>query len=401
MTMSGTGRYRVVIVGAGSAGITVAARLLRAEKSLRGSLAVLDPADKHYYQPLWTLVGGGVAKKEASEREMRTLIPRGAVWIKDAAAAVQPGKKELTTREGRRICYEYLVVAAGLEIRWDGILGLREALRTDGVCSNYSYDFVGKTWECIRSFRGGTAIFTHPNTPVKCGGAPQKIMYLADDCFRRSGVRDQAEIVFASANAAIFQVKKYADTLETVIARKQITTAYRRNLIEIRTLTREAVFEHLDTGEREVMRYDMLHVTPPMGPPAFLRESPLADADGWADVDKHTLQHKRYPNVFALGDCSNLPTSKTGAAIRKQAPVAVQNLLALMRGAPLAARYDGYTSCPLVTGYNKLVLAEFDYTLTPRETFPFDQAKERWSMYVLKKDLLPAMYWNGMLKGRM
>lgn len=214
-------------------------------------------------------------------------------------------------------------------------------------------------------------------------------------------MRDQAEIVFASANAAIFQVKKYADTLETVIARKQITTAYRRNLIEIRTLTREAVFEHLDTGEREVMRYDMLHVTPPMGPPAFLRESPLADADGWADVDKHTLQHKRYPNVFALGDCSNLPTSKTGAAIRKQAPVAVQNLLALMRGAPLAARYDGYTSCPLVTGYNKLVLAEFDYTLTPRETFPFDQAKERWSMYVLKKDLLPAMYWNGMLKGRM
>jgi len=186
-----------------------------------------------------------------------------------------------------------------------------------------------------------------------------------------------------------------------VIERKDIATKYQLDLISIDSVRKEAVFEHVVTKDRETLRYDMIHVVPPMSSPDFIRNSPLAGAAGWAEVDKHTLQHVRFKNVFALGDCSNLPTSKTGAAIRKQAPVAVQNIISLLAGQPLAARYDGYTSCPLVTGYNRLILAEFDYDLSPQETFPFDQSKERYSMYMLKKNLLPKMYWHGMLKGRM
>lgn len=393
--------YTVAIVGAGSAGISVAARLVRASKALRGGVVLIDPATKHYYQPLWTLVGGGASKKEATERDQASLIPEGVDWLQDAVTLFNPEENYLMTEQGKMVSYDYLVVAAGIQIDWNKIKGLKESIGKDGVCSNYSYNYVESTWESIRNFKGGTAIFTQPNTPVKCGGAPQKIMYLADDYFRKSGVRDRSEVIFASAGASIFAVKKYADTLDKVIQRKNITTKYKRNLIELRPDSKEAVFEHLDTNDHEVIKYDMIHVVPPMHAPTFIKESLLADEAGWVDVDKFSLQHKRYENVFGLGDCTNLPTSKTGAAISKQAPVVEQNLLALIKEKPMVASYDGYTSCPLVTGYNSLVLAEFDYNLDPQESFPFDQGKERFSMYVMKKELLPIMYWDGMLKGIM
>lgn len=393
--------YAVAIVGAGSAGLSVAARLLRASAALHGSVVIIDPQAKHYYQPLWTLVGGGVMRKEVTERDQQSLIPKGADWLQESVAHFRPDENRIVTSTGTVIRYDVLVVAAGIQVDWERIKGLKECIGREGVCSNYDYRYVDSTWRSIREFRGGTAIFTQPNTPIKCGGAPQKIMYLADDAFRRSGVRGKTDIIFASGNASIFAVPKYAAALDKVVERKGITAKYKRNLVEIDSAKREAVFEHVDSKERETLRYDMIHVVPPMSAPFFIRDSPLAGPGGWAEVDKHTMRHVRFANVFALGDCSNLPTSKTGAAIRKQAPVAARNVLNVLAGQPLDASYDGYTSCPLVTGYNRLILAEFDYDLTPRETFPFDQSKERYSMYVLKKDLLPKLYWHGMLKGRM
>lgn len=391
--------HKIVIVGGGAAGLTTAARLTKGWLSRR-DVAVIEPSTKHYYQPLWTLVGGGVAPKEDSERPQAAVMPRRAKWIQDAVAEFDPERNRLRTRDGKTIGYDWLIVAAGLQTNWDKIPGLKESLGADGVCSNYSFATVDSTWEAIRSFRGGDAVFTNPSGAVKCGGAPQKIMYLADDWFRKSGVRDKSQVIFASALPHIFPVERYRATLEQVVERKQIDCRFRHELVEIRPQAKEAVFKNLDSGEISSIRYDLLHVTPPMGPPRFVAESPLADQDGWVDVDKDTLRHKRYANVFALGDCSNLPTSKTAAAIRKQAPVVVDNLLAAMQGRPLSARYDGYTSCPLVTGYGKLVLAEFDYDKRPRETFPVDQSRERYSMWVLKRRLLPILYWHGMLKGR-
>lgn len=389
--------HKILIVGGGTAGISVAHRIMRAIGNV--GIAIIEPSEKHYYQPLWTLVGAGIFPREESERDEYSLIPSGVKWIKERAIDVKPERSVVKLEGGREVSYDYLVMATGLQLDWHKIKGLTEALGKDGVCSNYCYSLVEKTWEFISNFSGGTALFTQPNTPVKCGGAPQKIAYLAEDHFQISGIRDRVNMIFASANPSIFSVAKYAATLTKVIERKRIKTMFRHDLIAIDGEAKRATFQNLDTGATVDVDYDLLHVTPPMSAPDFIKQSALADGGGWVDVNKATLQHTRFSNVFALGDCSNLPTSKTGAAIRKQSPVLVANLISQMRGESLAESYDGYTSCPLVTGYSSLVLAEFDYDLIPQESFPFDQSEERYSMYVFKKDILPQIYWKGMMKG--
>ncbi|MFQ5989651.1 MAG: FAD-dependent oxidoreductase [Candidatus Methylomirabilales bacterium] len=391
--------HQIVIVGGGNAGLSVAAQLSKVPT--KPEIAIIEPSRKHYYQPLWTLVGAGVFPKEVTEREEASYIPDGTTWIQDAVTEFQPDDNSVLTRDGKRLSYDFLVVAPGIQIDWDKISGLKENMGRQGICSNYAYEYVDKTWEYIRNFKGGNAIFNFPNTPIKCAGAPQKIMYLADDHFRKSGVRDRTNVIYASAGKAIFGVKKYATSLNQVVARKGIETRYDHNLIEVRAEAKEAIFECLDTGEKLVLPFEMIHVTPPMSAPDFVKQSPLANAAGWVDVDKYTLQHTRYANIFSLGDASSLPTSRTGAAIRKQAPVLVKNLVAAMRGKPLAACYDGYAACPIVTGYGRLIMAEFDYDGNPQESFPFDQSKERYSMYLLKAYGLPLMYWHGILKGRL
>lgn len=390
--------HQVLIVGGGTAGITVAARLKNADPSLE--IALIEPSDKHYYQPLWTLVGGGVFKPEESGRDEADLIPYGVQWIKDRAESFDPNSNTVTLREGGAITYDYLIVAPGIQVNWDKVKGLKESVGQDGVCSNYSIDTVASTWKFISELKQGVALFTQPAGAVKCGGAPQKICYLAEDHFRRSGVRDQIEVIFTLAGPRLFAVERYRKVLEKVAERKGVEPRFRHNLVEIRSGSKEAVYRHMDTDEEIVIKYDMIHVTPPMSAPDFVSSSELANEAGWVDVDKHTLQHTRFANVYALGDASSLPTSKTGAAIRKQAPVLVANLLSAMKQQPATASYDGYTSCPVVTGYDSLVLAEFDYSGQPAETFPFDQSQERFSMFMLKKFGLPALYWHGMLRGR-
>jgi sulfide:quinone oxidoreductase len=391
-------KHQVLIVGGGTAGLTVAARLANASPSL--DVAVIEPSEWHYYQPLWTLVGGGVFDREVTRRPQADYVPLGVQWIRDAVVEFDPVAKTVKTRDGLVIGYEQLVVAPGIQLDWDKIEGASEAMGRDGVCSNYAYEHVPKTWEFLRGFSRGNAVFTFPSTPVKCAGAPQKIMYLADDYLPRKGVRDKSRVHFASAGAGIFGVKKYAQALSKVVERKGIETHFRRDLVAVRAKSREAVFRSMDGGDELVLKYDLLHVVPPQSAPDFVKKSPLASEAGWVDVHKHTLQHNKYPDVFGLGDASSLPTSRTGAAIRKQAPVLVENLLALRQGNALTAQYDGYASCPLITGYGKLILAEFDYDGVPQESFPFDQSIERYSMYAMKAYALPELYWNGMLRGR-
>ena len=397
--MAQTRHHQIVIVGGGTAGITVAAQLTNGWFN-KLDVAVIEPSDKHYYQPLWTLVGAGLAKKESTERSEASVMPRRVQWIRDAVTEFLPENNSLRTRDGQTITYDWLIVASGLQLQWEKVKGLKGAIGKNGVCSNYSYATVDTTSEAIRNFRGGNAIFTNPSGAVKCGGAPQKIMYLADDLFRQAGIRDKTQIIYASALPHIFAVEPYKSTLEQVVKRKQIDCRFRHELVEVRSDLKQAVIKNLDTNEIVTLPYDLLHVTPPMGPPDYIARSPLADKDGWVAVDSETLRHQKFANVFGIGDCSNLPTSKTGAAIRKQAPALVRNLRSLIQGQPPTAKYDGYTSCPLITGIGKLVLAEFDYKKVPAETFPVDQSQERWSMWILKRYLLPFLYWNGMLKGR-
>lgn len=391
--------HEVLIVGGGTAGITVAARLCALPAPPR--VAIIEPSTKHYYQPIWTLVGGGVFPREVSEREEADYIPAPATWIRDAVATFQPEASAVTTRSGATYTYDVLVVAPGIQLDWNKVEGLEEALGKEGVCSNYSYATVDSTWRFLQAFRGGKAIFTFPATLIKCAGAPQKIMWLAEHYLRKQGLRDRSEVIFASAGAAIFGVPRYARALAKLAAERDVITQFRHDLVAVRRRSREAVFRNLDDGSERIIPYDLLHVTPPQSAPDFVKQSPLAGADGWVEVDKYTTQHVRYPNVFSLGDASSLPCSKTGAAIRKQAPVTVANIVSHRAGAPLAARYDGYASCPLVTGYGRLILAEFGYDGRIMESFPFDQSKERYSMWALKTHGLPSMYWHGMLRGRM
>jgi sulfide:quinone oxidoreductase len=389
--------YDIAIVGGGAAGITVASRIGNRSSNL--SIAIIEPSDKHYYQPLWTLVGGGVTPFSASERDEASQIPPGVTWLKDVAIGFEPEANKVLTQSLGTIRYHYLVVCPGIQIDWGKIDGLAESLGKNGVCSNYSKETVERTWEFINGFKGGTAIFTFPNTPIKCAGAPQKIMYLAEHFFRKQGVRDKAQIIFVSAVGKIFAVEKYANALSRIIAERNIKTIFGHNLEKIDAANQQAWFRNLQTNELHSMDFDLLHVAPPMSAPDFIKQSPLANQAGWVDVDKFTTQHVRYKNIFSLGDASSLPTSKTAAAIRKQAPVLVDRLFAEIHQQASEAIYDGYTSCPLVTGYGRLIMAEFDYECKPKETFPFDQSKERLSMYLLKKYGFPFLYWNGMLKG--
>jgi sulfide:quinone oxidoreductase len=394
-------QHQVVIIGGGNAGISVASQLLRKNRKL--DIAIIDPSDKHYYQPAWTLVGGGAFDSNNTVRNQADVIPKGTKWIKQKALAFQPESNTVQLDNGDNVNYEFMVVAPGIQLNWSDVKGLPEALGKGGVCSNYSFKTAPYTYECIKNMKGGKAIFHNPHTPVKCGGAPHKIMYLAADYFRKNGILKNVDIQYWSGAGKLFSVEKYEKTLLEVCKRGNIKLNFMHRLEEIDATNKRAKFVGIGEQNKDTVTwvdYDMIHVVPPQSAPDFIKNSPLANTAGWVDVDKNTLQHIRYNNIFSLGDSSNLPTSKTGAAIRKQAPVVVANLLSAMNQTTLSASYNGYTSCPLVTGYGKLVLAEFDYNNKPMETFPFDQSKERWSMYQLKKVGLPWLYWNRILRGQ-
>ncbi|MDC7995497.1 NAD(P)/FAD-dependent oxidoreductase [Altibacter sp. HG106] len=428
--------HQIVIIGGGTAGIMTAAQLLSQQRAK--DVAIIEPADTHYYQPAWTLVGAGTYDFSKTAKPMASVMPKGVQWIQDKATAFDPDNNAIHTAKQGTITYDYLVVCPGLAYDFSLVPGLGEAMDSGVVCSNYTDP--QHTWEVIKNFKGGTALFTQPATPIKCGGAPQKIMYLADSHFRKTGVRDKSEVIFATAGTVIFGVKEIAKTLMKVIDRKDINIRFYHKLVEVDganniawyELTKDvtaggcvvmAEAENNETiddnfqynykdikvtvqGNRYGIHYDMLHTAPPSVAPDFVRNSALVNADGWLSVDKHTLQHTQYKNVFGLGDVAGLPTAKTGAAIRKQVPVVVDNLHLLMQRDRLGTKsYNGYSSCPLVTDYGKMVLAEFDYdkNFIPdpklKQLLINDSSKEHWRLWMLKKYGLPYLYWNKMLKG--
>jgi len=429
--------FQVIVIGGGTAGIMVSSMLKRKNKNIK--IGLVEPSDTHYYHPAWTLVGANTYNFEKTKKPMCSLIPNGVTWIKEFAITFEPENNKVITKNGNAYTYDYLVVAPGIKIAPELVEGLQEAMDKGVVCSNYTNP--KHTWETLNNFKGGTALFTQPATPIKCGGAPQKIMYLADEHFRKSGVREKTDIIFALPSPTIFGVKVIADTLIRVIDKKDINIRFFHKLVkvdadkkiawyeiekdltgggcvtiadgDIESLDREIQYNYKDVkvtkeDNRYGIHFDMMHLAPPQRAPDFIRDSPLAAETGWVSVDPKTMQHTMYKNVFGLGDASNLPTSKTGAAIRKQAPIVVANILELIKSGGISEKeYNGYTSCPLVTGYGKMVLAEFDYSQQfmpdPKlKQFPLlieDSSKEHWRLWVLKKHILPYLYWNKMMKG--
>lgn len=392
----------VVIVGGGAAGITVAAGLRRHRPEL--DITLIDPSITHSYQPGWTLVGAGVFTAGQTMRKQESLIPQGVTWLRAAVTAFDPDAKQVELADGRRVGYRALVVCPGLQLDWDKVEGLRDALGRNGVCSNYSRQHMEYTWECLQAFRGGAALFTQPAMPIKCAGAPQKIMYLAADRWRirRGRMQRPADIEFCLAGDVLFGVPFFVPVLQETVDRYGIHTRYKHLLKAIDGPAKTALFTVTDPegGTREVAKpFDMIHVTPPQSAPDFIKRSPLASAAGWVEVDPSSLRHARYGDVFALGDAAGTTNAKTAAAVRLQAPVVVRNLLAMLDGRESVASYDGYGSCPLTTAYGKVVLAEFSYGGKVTPTFPMDPRRPRRSAWLLKTKGLPFLYWDVMLRG--
>ncbi len=394
--------FDVVVVGGGAAGIAAAASLLRRRPGL--SVAIIEPRDKHYYQPGWTLVGGGVFDRARTERPMARVMPKGACWIQAAVAAFEPERNRVLLEDGERVGYKVLLAAPGIELHWDGIEGLKDTLGRNGVTSNYLFEMAPYTFELVRSLRAGTALFTQPPMPIKCAGAPQKAMYLACDHWRRANALPDISVEFHTAGATLFGVQHYVPTLMGYVERYGAELSPGSDLKAVDGPSRTAWFERKrpdGSAERLERRFDMIHVCPPQQAPAFVRRSPLADRAGWIEVDPATLQHPCYGNVFALGDACAAPNAKTAAAVRKQAPVVAENALAALDGHGPRAVYDGYGSCPLTVERGKIVLAEFGYGGKLLPTFPFlDSRKPSRLAWLLKEKMLPAVYWELMLKGR-
>ncbi|MBA2659210.1 MAG: NAD(P)/FAD-dependent oxidoreductase [Nitrosospira sp.] len=392
--------FDVVVVGGGAAGIGVAASLLRRRSSLR--IAIVEPSDRHYYQPAWTLVGGGAFDVAKTVRAMSEVIPKNAQWIQAAATGFDPASNLVQLADGRAIGYKQLIVCPGLRLAWEQIEGLEETLGENGVTSNYRFDLASYTWSLVRNLKGGKALFTQPPMPIKCAGAPQKAMYLSCDQWLRNGTLNNIDVEFNSAAPVLFGVAAFVPSLMEYVRRYNADLTFNSNLVKVDGPNRVAYFDIKD-GEGKVKRikksFDMLHVAPPQVAPDFICRSPLADTAGWCEVDQRTLQHLRYSNIFSLGDVCSSPNAKTVAAVRKQIVVVAENLLAAKEGRELATQYDGYGACPLTVEKRKVILAEFGFGGKLLPTFPLDPTVPRFLAWVLKAKFLPWLYWNGLLKG--
>ncbi|KHE00960.1 pyridine nucleotide-disulfide oxidoreductase [Pantoea stewartii] len=392
---------RIVIIGGGSAGISVISSL---RKRLNHVLiTVIEPGEYHYYQPAWTLVGGGLFDLKKTQRPMRTVIPTGVMWCKDRVSRVIPAEKYVMTEQGETVTYDFLIVACGLVLRWGDIPGLEETLGRNGVTSNYRFDLAEYTWHLVKEFRHGKAIFSQPPMPVKCAGAPQKALYLSCDHWLRTGVLKNTDVTFCLAGEVVFGVAKYVPPLKEYLEKYQAKVNFGHNLIRVdgeRRLATFSVSREAGDSDEVTLPFDMLHVVPPQSAPAFIKDSGLSDAAGWCDVDKYTLQHTRWPDIFSAGDCSSTPNAKTAAAVRKQVVVVADNIAALIRNNQPESRYDGYGSCPLTVEKGKVVLAEFGYDGKLLPTFPFiDSSRPGRLAWWLKAWFLPLFYWAGMLRG--
>jgi sulfide:quinone oxidoreductase len=396
--------HDVLIIGAGAAGISVASSLLARSPML--DIAIIDPADAHFYQPGWTMVGGGIFEAASTARTMASVIPTGVRWIKAAVAAFEPDNNQIILEGCRVVKYKQLVVCPGLKLDWQGIEGLNDSLGRYGVTSNYRFDLAPYTWELVQNLKGGKALFTQPPMPIKCAGAPQKAMYLSADHWTRQGLLNNIDIQFCNAGAVLFGVADYVPSLMEYVKKYRIGLNFGETLVSVDGPAKRATFmKNLADGSKEkvVRDFDMIHVVPPQKAPDFVRVSPLADAAGWVDVDPSSLRHKTYANVFALGDVANTTNAKTAAAARMQAPVVAHNLLVSLGQLQGEAKYNGYGSCPLTVERGKIVLAEFTYGGKLAPSFPtwlIDGTKPSALAWLLKERLLPLIYWEAMLKGR-
>jgi len=397
--------FQILILGAGTGGTSVAARLTQQIEA--SSIAIVEPNPLHYYQPFWTLVGAGVVPKEITAKPQAELIPKGVAWIQKSASEVRPKDNKVILHDGSEISYDYLLIATGLKMNWSSIEGLEGNLGKNGICTIYEYEGAQKTKEAIESFKGGDAYFIMPPVPIKCAGAPQKIMYIFDDILRKKGKREGSRIHFVTNGVAMFGIPLFAEALDRLRKEKEINVLFNHKLVKIDAINKKATFSQTELNGEVVTKevhFEFLHVVPTQSAHEYISASGLAhefgEQKGWLEVDKYSFRHVKYSNIYGIGDVAGTPNSKTGAAIRVQAPGVTKNILRAIKGQEPEAFYNGYSSCPLITEIGKVMLAEFGYDGKLLPTFPLDPSVPRWSYWLLKRYILPPLYWYGMLKGK-
>lgn len=396
---------RIAILGAGAAGLTAASRLRRLMP--RARVSVVDGRERHLFQPGYTLVGAGLWTPGDVVVPTARYVADGVEWIREYAAEIDTHANALVTTSGRRVPYDFLVVAPGLSLDYEAIGGMSaDLIGREGIASIYAGPEAAEaSAKAMMAFAevGGVGLFGRPATEMKCAGAPLKYTFITDDRLRRNGMRAKAELIYAAHNNTVFAVPPVHDKVVDLFAGRGVDVRY-GHVLELLDPGRKRAFYRTPDGIVE-LGYDFIHVVPPMRAPRVVRNSPLPwqtgpfAADGWIEVDKGTLQHLRFPNVFGVGDINGVPKGKTAASVKWQAPVAVENLIAVADGKEPPARYNGYTSCPLITGIGTAMLVEFDYdgNLTP--SFPFiDPLKELWVSWAIEEQALKPTY-LAMLRG--
>jgi sulfide:quinone oxidoreductase len=393
--------HKVLVIGGGNAGISLAARLRRYGVS---DIAVVEPSSRHLFQPLFSHIGGGTAEASEAVRPQSSVMPKGVTWIQDSAVDIQPESNAVALASGAQLSYGHVVVCPGLQLDWDKVPGLGESMESPHGSSNYVYELASKTWTLLSGLRRGTVVFTMPSGPVKCGGAAQKPMYLACDYWRQQGVLKDIRVVLVVPTPTVYGVPGVDEELNRKIAEYGIELRCNSELVGVDANVRTALVRDLLTGATESLPYDVLHAVPPQSAPDWLKATVLpaaGDDGGFVEVDPETLRHLRYPNVWSLGDAAGTRNSKAGAALRKQTSVLAKNLKSVLRGGNPQAKYNGYSACPFTVSRSTVVFAEFDDQYRPMPSIPkVHVAKERHSTWVLERDLFPGIYWNLILKGR-
>jgi len=414
-------KAKIVIVGGGAAGITMAAYL--SDMLRYDDITIIEPNDTHYYQPGYTLIAADVFTPEEVARPTKTLIPSQVKWLKDSVAELNPDNNTLLTAHNGKVSYDYLVLVPGCQMDFNLVEGItRETLGEGNVHCMYDYKGARICRDAIRKLpdlKEGRLIFTNTYTKIKCGGAPKKICLLTEDNLREHKIRDQFDIKYFANQNELMKPKVFGDRLIDIFKERKVEVKYRHRLASVDTLAKKAVFDllpepsaaplALDANyEKVIVDFDFLHFIPPMSAPDFVKNSAVAvpvdksNQGGWVKVDKGTMIHATYKNIISLGDVAGLPTSKTGAAIRMQAPIAAANLVSLIEGKEPILKYNGYSACPIVTEYGKVLMCEFGYDEKLMPTIPWlDPAVERGMWWLLKVHGLKPMYYQGMLKGLM
>ncbi len=439
-------KVKIVIVGGGAGGIMATARLRKSAPN--AEITLIAPNETHLYQPGQVFMAAGLYTQSDIQKKNADLIPSGVKWVKDEVTTFDPDNNKVTTAKNGDISYDYLVVATGLQYDYERIEGMsKDLVGKNGISSVYLNDPVAGTAkggvvtaQWFRDMRKAAetaspenpihVICTQPDTPIKCGGAPQKILYLSDDNLRGNGpdggsdVSKNAKFSFCKKGTTLFGVPAYNKTLVEEITPMygNITDKFNHVLRKIDPENKVATFEATiqkkgkydeDLEEYEIitskemveMKYDFIHVVPPMKAVDAVANSPLAitkgSGKGWLECDFDTLQHLRYKNVFGIGDILGVPKGKTGGSARHHGPILEENLVSVIEGKEPKAKFDGYTVCPLKTQYGEIMLAEFNYEgIDP--SFPLlDPSRPRWIWWAFDLYALKPMYWYLMMRGLM